>query len=135
MFFIEAGESLAPPSPETALTIELTFDGDPSGWFQLSLSPTAAAAVAANFLGEDRDSLTSAQFEEVAKELANMICGAALSRTESRATFRLAEPRLLRPPAAPCGDSLCTLETGSGPLTLAIRMEAKACPSSAKSAS
>ena len=61
------------------------------------------APIAADFLGEDRESDSpSQQSTDVTLELANMICGAVLSRIESSATFRLGAPQIVarRKPAA-----------------------------------
>jgi chemotaxis protein CheY-P-specific phosphatase CheC len=55
----------------------------------------AANAIAADFLGEDTESITAQQSTDVTLELGNMICGAVLSRIESSATFRLDTPRVL----------------------------------------
>jgi hypothetical protein len=51
--------------------------------------------IAADFLGEDAESLTDRQSTEVTLELANMICGAVLSRIESRATFPPGTPQIV----------------------------------------
>src|SRR5579871_908375 len=134
MFFIEAITDLpaeaAPPDP--AVVVALDFDGDPPGVFRMSLARAAAALIAADFLGEDPDSLAGPQVDEVAKELANMICGAVLSRIESSVTFRLSAPDLVASgtldestPRGPFPVNTCTVETGSGLLTAGIDMETR----------
>ena len=60
----------------------------------MRLARAAANAIAADFLGEDAESLTAQQSTDVTLELANMICGAVLSRIESSATFRLGAPQI-----------------------------------------
>uniref|UniRef100_Q01VJ3 CheC, inhibitor of MCP methylation n=1 Tax=Solibacter usitatus (strain Ellin6076) TaxID=234267 RepID=Q01VJ3_SOLUE len=142
MFFIEAITDLPADaaSPEPALAVALEFDGDPPGVFRISLARAAAAQIAADFLGEDAASLTDPQVEEVVKELANMICGAVLSRIESSVTFRLSAPDLvasgtLEQPAGPLPRNTCTVETGSGLLTAGIDMETRTCSPTARSAS
>jgi hypothetical protein len=110
----------------------------PPGCFQLRLDRSAAAAIAADFLGKDIASLTPRQSTEVTLELANMICGAALSQIESGATFRLGTPEILacglaRP--GPAEDTWYTVDTGSGALSAAIQMETRTCPAPQKSAS
>jgi CheY-specific phosphatase CheX len=140
MFFIEAtGEPASDTAAEDPpVIVELAFDGDPPGVFRMSLARAAAAMIAADFLGEDSSSLTEHQVDDVARELANMICGTVLSRIESSATFRLGAPDLV------VGEdtlrrtiqgTVCALETGSGVLTAGIAMEKKACSPTAKSAS
>ena len=146
MFFIEASGELpsdgaAEPSRSTSgsscILVELTFEGDPSGVFRMGMARAAAALIAADFLGEDVGTLVSQQVDDVTKELANMICGAVLSRIESRATFRLAAPGLLPEDAdrrIAIAGSVCAIETGSGILRAAIHMDTKACSSTARSA-
>lgn len=97
MFFVEA---LDEPPGETEpqdgdLKVKLAFEGSPSGALTLRVSSAAARQIAADFLGQDESGLSSAQVGEVVCELANMICGSVLSRSESDTTFRLAAPRLL----------------------------------------
>ena len=99
-------------------------------------------AIAADFLGEDAESLTPQQSTDVTLELANMICGAVLSRIESSATFRLGAPHIVADIVA---DDTCkpwteeatryTVETGSGTLTAAIQMETRTCTATEKYAS
>ena len=69
----------------------------------MRLAHPAASAIAADFLREDAESLTSRQSTDVTLELANMICGAVLSRIESSATFRLGAPHVV---AGIAGDGL-----------------------------
>ncbi len=140
MFFIEAITELpadnAAPAP--AVIVALEFDGDPPGVFRMSLARAAATQIAADFLGEDPESLAPPQVEEVAKELANMICGAVLSRIESSVTFRLSAPDLVARDELSTGalpGTTCTVETGSGLLTAGIDMETRTCSPTARSAS
>lgn len=97
MFFIEGLSE--PGGPAAASTEEcsaaLQFEGRPSGGLKLAVSWPAARSIAADFLGEDETSLTGQQVDEVVCELANMICGAMLSRVESDETFRLSTPRMV----------------------------------------
>ena len=137
MFFLEAlGEATEPPAETAALTVHLSFEGDPPGTFLMRLACPAASAIAADFLGEDAESLTPQQSADVALELANMICGAVL--IESSASFRLGAPQIvIDGPCArgPAEETRYTVETGSGTLTVAIQMETRSCPATQKSAS
>jgi CheY-specific phosphatase CheX len=141
MFFLEALADGQEPTSEQAqdLSIRLVFDGDPPGVFRLRLARTAAASIAADFLGEDLDDLSQAQSQDVVRELANMICGAVLSRLESRGSFRLAPPELVADEHWLQGrhseETSYTVETGNGTLTAAIQMEERACSVIEKSAS
>jgi CheY-specific phosphatase CheX len=133
MFFIEATEpettepEANEPGAAPSVLVQLSFDGDPAGVFRLSAAPAAAVRIAADFLGEDADSVTPDHVGEVVRELANMICGSVLSRIESRATFRLAPPELLAADPPGALDTNCTVNTGSGLLSAGIAMETREC--------
>jgi CheY-specific phosphatase CheX len=115
MFFISAFEE-PPQEPATSrpcLTAQLAFDGDPPGSLALRTSCAAARSIAADFLGEEPDTLSARQVEEVICELANMICGAVLSRVESRAIFKLGSPRILQADAAALSSAGAPLDAES----------------------
>lgn len=136
MFFLEGLSEAEEPSAEAeTVTVHLRFEGDPAGCFQMRLARPAANTIAADFLGEDAESLTAQQSTDVTLELANMICGAVLSRIESSVSFRLCGPQI----SAGCtGQHLpeanhrYTVETGSGTLTVAIRMGTPTCSSAVR---
>jgi CheY-specific phosphatase CheX len=136
MFFLDTvGEAGEPPAGADTVTVHLSFEGDPAGCFQMRVARPAAIAIAADFLGEDAESLTPQQSADVTLELANMICGAVLSRIESSATFRLGAPQAV---AGETGEqSLAeatryTVETGCGTLAVAIQMETRTWPATEK---
>jgi CheY-specific phosphatase CheX len=138
MFFLSA---LPRPAwdarpPAGALLVQVAFEGDPAGCLSMHLHPHAAAAIAANFLGDDPSAIGDERVEEVAAELANMICGAVLSRIESPAGFRLAPPRIQpAESAAPAGPHpTCILDTEYGALTLTIKTDGPLCQPFEKSA-
>jgi CheY-specific phosphatase CheX len=139
MFFLEVlGEAAEPPLEAETVTVHLSFDGDPPGCFQMRISRPAANGVAADFLGKDPESLTDRQCTEVTLELANMICGAVLSRIESSATFRLGTPRIETDDTGkrgPAEETRYTVDTGNGTLTVAIQMETRICSPTEKYAS
>ena len=146
MFFLEALADTEEPSlnPAGDLSIRLHFHGDPPGQFRLRLARSAADAIAADFLGEDPDTLSAGQSQEVARELANMICGSLLSRIENRGSFKLSAPEVVEvaalPGTGPGGETAYTVETGNGTLTAAISLaatslEPQACLATEKSAS
>ncbi|MCX6626676.1 MAG: chemotaxis protein CheX [Candidatus Solibacter sp.] len=131
MFFLEGlSEAAEPPPDAETVTVHLTFTGNPPGCFQMRLACPAALTIAADFLGEDAESLTAQQSTDVTLELANMICGAVLSRTESSASFRLDTPQIVPQGTGqhvPDEKTRYTVETGSGTLTVAIQMETPIC--------
>jgi CheY-specific phosphatase CheX len=138
MFFLEALEDSEKPvfQPSRDISVRLTFDGEPPGVFRMRLARPTADSIAANFLGEDLESLSARQSLDVALELANMICGAVLSRIESRVSFRLSAPEIVAEAEirhTNCArETTYTVETGNGTLTLAIQMETRACPETEK---
>ena len=136
MFFLDTlGEAGEPPAGADTVTVHLSFEGDPAGCFEMRVACPAANAIAADFLGEDAESVTPQQSTDVTLELANMICGAVLSRIESSATFRLGAPRVVADIVADEETTRYTVETGSGTLTAAIRMETRTCTATEKFAS
>lgn len=131
MFFLEGLSEAAEPAAEAeTVTVHLTFTGDPPGCFQMRIARPAAVTIAADFLGEDAGSLSAQQSTDVTLELANMICGAVLSRIESSASFRLDTPQIVPDGAGQHvrdERTRYTVETGSGTLTAAIQMETPIC--------
>jgi CheY-specific phosphatase CheX len=130
MFFVCPLGEADPETVDTAPAIaaRLTFAGEPSGSMTLRLTWQAAHSIAADFLGEDEESLTEQRTGEVVGEMANMICGSVLSQAESGALFRLAEPRILtleEDTAARHGDVVFALELPNGRLTLQMDTENK----------
>jgi len=146
MFFISAFEESVqqPESLRPCLAAQLEFTGDPPGSLTLATSCNAARSIAADFLGEVPEALSVRQVEEVICELANMICGAVLSRVESRILFRLGSPRILRDDAAraqpggagaestPAGAMMRLGEIHDGTLLVTVHTEGEACSVSEK---
>ena len=130
MFFLDLEDLGAAAQRPCGVTAEVTFEGDPPGVFRLDLDLVAARAAAADFLGQDPEELSPEQTHEVVCELANMICGAVLSRVESSAVFRLSTPRIAPAeedlPAPAQASFLATV--GDGLLRAEIRMEKPVCP-------
>jgi CheY-specific phosphatase CheX len=109
---------------EPALTARLSFHGTPSGVFCLTVAARSARTIAANFLGAGDDAAVPAdQVEDVTRELANMICGAMLSRIESGATFDISPPELTGADAQ-CGRAYRrSLALEDGTLDLSVSFE------------
>jgi CheY-specific phosphatase CheX len=81
---------------ESPLLARLSFRGSPPGVFWLSVPRDTARSITANFLGaEQENELSDSQVGNVIGELANVICGAVLSRLESDAAFELEAPELV----------------------------------------
>jgi CheY-specific phosphatase CheX len=99
MFFVVPSAE-APPAAAGAggpyVGARIAFCGEPPGAFAVSLPEPAARTIAANFLGAEAESeLPLSCVREVVAELANMICGAVLSRLETESRFELDAPEVL----------------------------------------
>jgi CheY-specific phosphatase CheX len=145
MFFQEAASTPdpAPRDADAAVEARLTFDGEPPGSLRLRVTPQAARAISADFLGVDECEVADHQIGEVVCELANMVCGSVLSRVESAVTFRLSAPEIVTNPSPFDGDPTATIhsvETSTGRFTAILTSpqpgatENSACPAAEKSA-
>lgn len=95
MFF---SAPLGPAEAETGdavLEARLAFHGVSSGTLTVRLSESGARMLASGFLGEDEEMLTDSQPGQVVCELANMLCGALVSKLESDERFDLDSPELI----------------------------------------
>lgn len=107
MFF---SAPLGPAEPEFGdgvLKARLVFRGRPGGTLSLSVSAPGARMLAADFLGEDAETMAESAPGEVVCELANMICGRLLSQLENRETFQLETPELVVAPGDEHHPSAC----------------------------
>jgi CheY-specific phosphatase CheX len=139
MFFIRvAGE---PPPADSGLAPEITariaFEGSPPGWLTLRVGKAAAHSITADFLGEEEETVTDQQAEDMVCELANMICGSVLSRTEWDAAFHLSSPQVAMPEDLPDPSDAAEyrIALGNGTLAILMKAEAATCPPAGKFAS
>ena len=135
MFFLSAMPVEEAPADAGATLVRLAFEGDPPGRLFLLMSDQAAASITANFHGKEPSAVNGQQIAEVGVELANMICGAVLSRVESTATFHLRTPEVL--PGEPAISPDCHfvhLETGEGTLSIFVETETAICRAAQESA-
>jgi CheY-specific phosphatase CheX len=91
MFFtgVIATDGASHRAAEPAVKATVRFEGPADGQLSIGMESHTAAALASSFLGRDLQDITPADSSEVASELANMICGAILSRCASSRRFRL----------------------------------------------
>jgi len=92
MFFVDCVPRANGRHGEELIAARVDFEGHLSGSLRLRISRRAAHLMAADFLGEEAPELPASRTVEVVSELANMICGAVLSRIESQTAFRLGVP-------------------------------------------
>ena len=132
MFFLDGLSEAPEPPPEAGNGLGLPEFRRQSAGLLPDASRTRGCAHRSPPIssGEDRESVTDQQSTDVTLELANMICGAVLSRIESNAAFRLGTPQIAADKAGlhePKEETRFTVETGSGTLTAAIQMETRTC--------
>ena len=101
MFFTA---SLEPPDsfvemPADCVCARMKFQTTGAGTFWLGIEPETARRIAANLTGVEPEELSSGEAEQTVCELANIICGSMLSKTET--TFRLNTPELVSVPDKP----------------------------------
>lgn len=95
MFFTEAEPAACEHTwLQAAGTARIRFDGSHHGQMRLGVSLEAVDPIAASFLGLDPAELTDAQRGQVVQELANILCGAMLSRIWPESTLALSSPEL-----------------------------------------
>jgi len=130
MFFTMLDTPPDAPADSGCTRIRIQFRGHWTGALSLCSSPEASAEMTANFLGLDApDQAASQEQEAVAKELANMICGAVLSRLKSTEVFELLSPELEEEQetqgAAGCETRFAeqTFGVGAGFLRLQFRLD------------
>jgi len=106
------------------ITVCLWFHDAMDGEFMLATPVPTAVALAASFMGCEPHEVDRSQAEQIVCELANIICGSALSSLEPAAELRLSSP-LITPRA-------CTEEEGAiyqhyrlldGCLAVSLRLE------------
>ncbi len=125
MFFSTAAETPeAGEGPVEGIHAQVRFRGCPSGVFQLDTDADAIRELAAGFLGVSSYTVREDETEQVACELANMLCGSVLSQAESDTGFELGPPTTGRnlPMFSPDCRAHFTLDTG-GYLRTAFKVD------------
>ena len=87
------------PAPATA-TATARFDGSLTGTLCLSISDSCPQRLAAGFLGIEDDQAGPFEQRSVVIELANVLCGATMSRLDPGGRLRIEQP-VFGQPASP----------------------------------
>ncbi len=125
MFFVSPDDIAAPEewtTPTTRATVE--FRGARSGWFEIRLEQQFAQELAAGFSGTfDPSAMQPEEVPQIVCELANMVCGATLSRMEPGALFDLDSPRISEPDEIEARPAQIVqwLDSGQGLIRLALQ--------------
>lgn len=77
------------------LACRLAFTGDISGHLMLTAPDILASQMAQNFMGEPSENLTPDHLSGTLTEMLNMVCGNALSKTDSKVPFELGIPEMM----------------------------------------
>lgn len=95
MFFTEAEPAACEHAwLGAAQTARIRFAGSHRGEMLLGVSVEAVDPIAASFLGLEPAELTDVERGQVIQELANILCGALLSRLWPESTLALSSPEL-----------------------------------------
>jgi CheY-specific phosphatase CheX len=126
MFFIVSepeSEEGADESGRPVMEALVAFTGDMDGRLLLRIGSREAAAMASDFLGLDEPEVTASHMNQVVGELANMICGSALSRIWPEGAFRIETPVVMEPEPQ-TAERLFTqrVESRGGPLTAVLEV-------------
>jgi CheY-specific phosphatase CheX len=127
MFFI-VSEPESEPDPDRngrpAVEALVAFTGDKDGRLQLRIGSREAAAMASDFLGLDEPEVTASHMHQVVGELANMICGSALSRIWPEGAFRIETPVVMEPEPQTAERLFSQrVESRGGPLTAVLEVK------------
>jgi len=82
---------------DKTMACKLSFTGDVSGDLILLAPINLITEMAENFMGESRNHLTHEHISGTLTEMANMVCGNALGKTDSKVPFELGIPELIDP--------------------------------------
>ena len=96
MFFCSIIGPASGNGREETISAKLRFEGIPSGTFTINVSTGAAREMSATFLGVEPHEVTENQLDQVVGELANMVCGNAMSRAALGKTLSLTHPEIFR---------------------------------------
>ena len=129
MFFTAPMGMSAEHAEGDSIEARLVFRGRPCGEFRLRVSDCGARMLASGFLGEEEESLSRSQTEQVVCELANMLCGSVVSQLESEESIDLSAPELVAvESAAKDGpgqpETWQSFELEAGLLSVALHLEA-----------
>lgn len=95
------------------------------GNLSIMLSRELAVALSAGFLAEDGGRVTARQLDQVTCELANILCGAILSRVHPRERVALGPPEIALPDFGSGAAAHQCFATPEGMLALTLRLDDK----------
>lgn len=121
MFFSDIIGEAACRAAGDHFRFRVEFQGEPSGELRVSLPKETASALAASFLGKEKDEVTGIEAVHVAGEFSNMVCGCFLSKHDSGTLFSLSSPALFEGDApAPGASTNLDYELDEGFVSLSL---------------
>ncbi len=102
---------------------KLTFTGDASGSLSIVAPKNLVAEMAENFMGEAKGLLTEEHFSGTLTEMLNMVCGNALSKTESKDPFELGIPEIIDESQIQVNEKITIIETPVSKMAVRLKID------------
>jgi len=130
MFFlpVEIGEEMNLGDSEidqskSIMVSELKFTGDVSGHLILIVPENLGVEMAENFMGESYENITQDHLSGTVTEMLNMVCGNALSKTNSKVPFELGIPEMMDISKISDRQVFTLVETTESKMAIAVIMD------------
>jgi len=101
---------------------QLTFTGDSSGYLIIMAPKNLVAEMAENFMGEAKGLLTDEHLSGTLMEMLNMVCGNALSKTNSQVPFELGIPEMINASEVSENEVFTIVETTESKMAIALKV-------------
>lgn len=122
MFFTSVEPEPAGDLPAPTIQVKVAFHGELTGHLEVHLDDAFARVLAGNFTGNfDPSEMSETDVAQVMRELANMLCGATLSRLSPGTIFDLDAPQVSAADTMP--EDGQWVHTGDGSLHLRLHRE------------
>ncbi len=108
---------------EKILACRLTFSGDASGSLAIVAAKNLVAEMAENFMGEAKGMLTNEHFSGTLTEMLNMVCGNALSKTDTKTPFELGIPEVIDESEIQEKENLMIIETTESKMAILLKID------------
>jgi CheY-specific phosphatase CheX len=107
---------------KNTMACRLAFTGDSSGRLILLAPINLIVEMAENFMGEPRETLTEDYFSGTLTEMLNMVCGNALSKTNSLISFKLGIPQIINVSEVSENEVFTIVETMDSKMAVLLEM-------------
>ncbi len=105
------------------LASQLKFKGDVSGSLSIFVPTELVGKMAENFMGESQDQLTDEHFTGTLTEMLNMVCGNALSKTESKVPYELDIPEVIEESKIQKNEKVTIIETTTSKMAIFLSID------------